>query len=55
MCGINAVEAQRRAFMFIFCHAPLKMAFLLHKEATVRFDLIIGTVPENECGVFAVL
>ena len=30
MCGINAVGAQRSGCMFTLCHAPLKMAVLLH-------------------------
>ena len=38
MCGINAVGAQGCGCMVRFCHASLKMAILLHKEATVRFD-----------------
>ena len=42
MCGINAVGAQGSGCMFTLCHAPLKMAVLLHKEATVRFGLILG-------------
>ena len=42
MCGINAVRAQGCGCMFIFCHAYLKMGVLLHKEATVRFDLILA-------------
>ena len=35
MCGINAVGAQRSGCMFTLCHAPLKMAVLLHKMASV--------------------
>merc|ERR1712051_833819 len=42
MCGINAVGAQGCSCMVTFCHAYLKMAILLHKEATVRFDLILA-------------
>ena len=33
MCGINAVGAQGCGCMFTFCHAPLKIALLLHKMA----------------------
>ena len=32
-CGINAVGAQGRNCMSTFCHAPLKIALLLHKMA----------------------
>ena len=32
-CGINAVGAQRCSCLFTFCHAPLKIALLLHKMA----------------------
>ena len=42
MCGINAVGAQGWGCMVTFCHASLKMAILLHKKATVRFDLILA-------------
>merc|ERR1712218_545603 len=42
MCGINAVGAQGCGCMVTFCHTCLKMAILLHKEATVRFDLILA-------------
>ena len=42
MCGIIAVEAQGRGFMFVLYHTALKMALLLHKEATVWFDLILA-------------
>ena len=31
--GINAVGAQRCSCLFTFCHAPLKIALLLHKMA----------------------
>ena len=34
-CGINAVGAQGSGCMFTLCHAPLKMAVLLHKMASV--------------------
>ena len=36
MCGINAVGAQGSVCMFTFCHAPLKIALLLHKMANDR-------------------
>ena len=42
MCGINAVGAQGSGCMFTLCHAPLKMAVLLHKEATRRFIMILA-------------
>ena len=32
-CGINAVGAQGCSCMSTFCHAPLKIALLLHKMA----------------------
>ena len=35
MCGINAVGAQGSGCMFTLCHAPLKMAVLLHKTEKV--------------------
>ena len=35
MCGINAVGAQGSGCMFTMCHAPLKMAVLLHKTEKV--------------------
>ena len=35
MCGINAVGAQGSGCMFTLCHAPLKMAVLLHKTGNV--------------------
>ena len=44
MCGINAVGAQGCGCMVTFCHASLKLAILLHKEATVRFDLILAVL-----------
>ena len=31
MCGINAIGAQGDGCTFTLCHAPLKMAVLLHK------------------------
>ena len=35
MCGINAVGAQGSGCIFTLCHAPLKMAVLLHKTEKV--------------------
>ena len=35
MCGINAVGAQGSGCMFTLCHAPKKMAVLLHKTENV--------------------
>ena len=35
MCGGNAVGAQGSGCMFTLCHAPLEMAVLLHKMASV--------------------
>ena len=35
MCGINGVGAQGSGCMFTLCHAPLKMAVLLHKTEKV--------------------
>ena len=35
MCGINAVGAQGSGCMFTLCHAPRKMAVLLHKTENV--------------------
>ena len=35
MCGINAVGAQGSGCIFTLCHAPLKMAVLLHKTGNV--------------------
>ena len=35
MCGINAVGAQGSGCMLTLCHAPLKMAVLLHKTEIV--------------------
>ena len=35
MCGINAVGAQGSGCMLALCHAPLKMAVLLHKTGNV--------------------
>ena len=41
-CGINAVVAQGRDCSSLLCHAHLKMGVLLHKQATVGFDLILA-------------
>ena len=41
-CGINAVGAQGRGCGSLLCHAHLKMGALLHKQATVRFNLILA-------------
>ena len=38
MCGINAVGAQGSGCMFTLCHAPLKMAVLLHKTEKVWYS-----------------
>ena len=43
MCGINAVEAQGCGCMSTFCHAPLKIAVLLHKTANASHSFS-GTV-----------
>ena len=42
MCSINAVGAQGRDCNSLLCHAHLKMGVLLHKQATVRFILILA-------------
>ena len=39
MCGINAVGAQGCSCMSTFCHAPLKIALLLHKMANGPYSL----------------
>ena len=44
MCGINAVGAQGSGCMFTFCHAPRKLAVLLHKTANTPHSFS-GTVP----------
>ena len=41
-CVINAVGAQGRGCSSSLCHAHLKIGVLLHKEATVQFDLILA-------------
>ena len=43
MCGINAVGAQGCSCMSTFCHAPLKIAVLLHKTANDSHSLL-GTL-----------
>ena len=53
MCVINAVGAQGSGYML---HAPLKMAVLLHKQASDRFHSLL-TVPLLKalmCGINAV-
>ena len=51
ICSINVVGAQGCSCMSTFCHAPLKIALLLHKMAIVcnQTLLAVHTVPENEC------
>ena len=39
MCGINAIGAQGCSCMSTFCHAPLKIALLLHKMANGPYSL----------------
>ena len=41
-CGINAVGAQGRGCSSLLFHAHLKIRVLLHKQATVRFFLILA-------------
>ena len=41
-CGINALWSQGRGCISILCHTSLKMAILLHKEATRRFIMILA-------------
>ena len=38
MCGNNAVGAQGSGCIFTFCHAPLRIALLLHKIAKVPYS-----------------
>ena len=45
MCGINAVGAQGSGCMFTLCHAPLKMAVLLHKTGNVCRVMITAVSP----------
>ena len=42
MCAIIAVGAQGCGCMFTFCHAPLKIAVLLHKMPKVPFVLVLA-------------
>ena len=44
MCGINAVGAQGSGCMFTLCHAPLKMAVLLHKTGNVCRVMITAVI-----------
>ena len=41
-CGINTWEAQGHGCSLTLRHAHLKMGILLHKQATVRFILILA-------------
>ena len=50
MCGINAAGDQGCGCIVTFCHTSLKMAILLHKEATVRFDLILAVCSTYHSG-----
>ena len=43
-CGINTLWTQGRGCMVTIYHTSLKMAILLHKEATVQFDLILAVL-----------
>ena len=42
-------EAQGRGSTFILCHGRLKIAILLHKRVTVRFDLKAAVPIKNVC------
>ena len=42
MCVINAVEVQGCSCMSTFCHAPLKIALLLHKMANECKQLVVA-------------
>ena len=42
MCGINPVGGQGCGCMSTFCHAPLKIAVLLHKMPKVPFILVLA-------------
>ena len=53
-CSINAVGAQGRGFSSLLCHAHLKMGVLLHKETTLRFDLIIAVIC-SVCNLFDIM
>ena len=48
MCGINAVGAQGCGCMFTFCHAPLKIAVLLHKMPKVPFISVLAVYLNNK-------
>ena len=45
-CGINAVGGQGCGCMSTFCHAPLKIAVLLHKTAKASHSFS-GTVSQE--------
>ena len=47
ICGINAIGAQGSGCMFTLCHAPLKMAVLLHKTEKVSHSFS-GTVSRRD-------
>ena len=49
MCGINAGGAQGCACMLTFCHAPLKIAVLLHKMPKVPFVLVLAVYVHIGC------
>ena len=51
ICGINVVGAQGCSCMSTFCHAPLKIALLLHKMANGPYSLS-ETVSNFSCGIF---
>ena len=52
MCGINAVGAQGSGCMFTLCHAPLKMAVLLHKTEKVwdSFSETVVSINQQSTG-----
>ena len=54
MCGINAVWAQGCGCMFTFCHAPLKIAVLLHKTANASHSFS-GTVYTYVASIFCII
>ena len=47
MCGINAIGAQGHGCMFTLCHAPLKMAVLLHKTEIVCRVMLLTVHMKN--------
>ena len=47
-CSINAVGAQGCGCSSSLCHAHLKMGVLFHKQATVRFDLILAVLAKGD-------